>query len=181
MEKWGFNARYREVPTLGHEGESDLIPHQLRFLGEWRRPDWPQQISFYERNERHSDAYWVRLAGLDEKKVGDPRGLPLPPESAGYEAQMKAMVKGLEKYTASVDALVDPEKNQITIEARNLKTVHLQLHDRLLDLGKPVTLVVNRKRTTHTVTRDPWAMLDRVRAEGGHARPVWATLDVSVR
>ena len=71
------------------------------------------------------------------------------------------------------------EGNRIEVSTDNVKTLRLFLHDRLLDLGKGVTVVLNGKTVFEgKVERSLKVMIDEVRASGDPGRAFQAVLDL---
>ncbi|MCB9854010.1 MAG: hypothetical protein H6819_12990 [Phycisphaerales bacterium] len=124
-----------ELPGVGHGG---VVP-PAGALNEWlkqTRRRYPKEVHHVFRLPENSNAYWIRATEL--------QGEPLP------DGELKIHFKKDEDprkkqraYLTQRLGLVEASINGQTIRLRSRKTqtIELLLHDKLIDLDKPVTIM----------------------------------------
>lgn len=142
-----FAAAARELGRENVRTEAELAPDEMwTWLAEQRRTANPTVIEFAPRTDFTTDAFWVRAEGVDTSVEG-----------TGFKAS------------------ADRESNTITIEASGMTRVTLFFNDRLVDLDKPVRVVLNGVETETQLERRLDLMLERVRLSGDPGRIYTAT------
>ncbi|HRU04444.1 MAG TPA: hypothetical protein P5137_01555, partial [Candidatus Brocadiia bacterium] len=133
------DVKYVEFPGETHYIWSKTFEHpELKArLAKWRRPAAPARVQFKTYTLKHNRAYWVQINAIAE--WGKP---------------------------ASVDAQV-ASRNRIEITASNVATLTLTPGKDLLDLAKPVEVVVNGGAAQMTPAQDGSLLLTLVAGEKG--------------
>ena len=129
----------------------------LAFVSERSRESYPSEIQFSPFSNITSGTPWVQIEGFQ-----------VDPEKPADEQP-------------SISAKADRDANTITIDAKGIASLTIYLNDLLVDMDKPVKLVVNGVAQEETVTRNQRMVLDHAFASGDWGRVFTARLDIDVR
>lgn len=149
-----FAAAAKEA---GHEN-SQVVPDAdeaavWQWLSAQRRQANPATVVFKPATDASSKCFWVELLAIADVAKDQPR----------------------------VEATADRATNTITLSCANVPRVRLMLNDRLVDLSKPVRIVVNGVEHETHLQRDFMRMLDAVSRTGDWGRVYTAaTRDLDV-
>jgi len=105
-----------------------------------RRTAHPAEVHYHPHETYARDAYWLRVVGAD-------------PETE-----------------TRVHAVADRATNTITIEGTGATGVVVFYSDRVVDLDRPVTVVIGGVKHEHTVQRNLEFLLERARVSGDPGR-----------
>lgn len=142
---------------LADAGHRDVIP-PADALDVWlkqTRRRYPTKVRHVFRLVEHSSAYWVRAGGFQGKPLPDGElKIHFKPGEDAHRAERDYLVKRLGLIEARV------EGQTIRLRTRRTTSVILLLHDRLIDLGKPVTIRRGSHRLFHGhIPHDPRVLL----------------------
>lgn len=164
-----------ELPGVGHLGVAPP-PESLKAWLSRSRERHPRAVHHAFRFAETSSAYWVRAQKL--------AGAPLPagevraPVKEGQDPRV-ALAEYLRKQLGVIDAI--SREQTIELETRRSTYVELLLHDDLVDLDRPITVLRNRKKTWEgLVPRDLGVTLDEAAREWDFQRLPRAKLIVPV-
>jgi hypothetical protein len=111
------------------------------WIDEQRRNANPLELRFRPRTNSAQSAYWLRAIGFDVSK--EPLGLV---------------------------AKIERESNTVTIEAQGVSSVELLFNDALVDLSRPVRVVINGVEQETQFDRSLVLLLDRAAVSGDPGR-----------
>lgn len=112
------------------------------WAGEIQRSPMPSELFFSPPNDFAKAAYWASVEGFDAAESP--------------------------KLTGSVDR----ESNTITLTGEGITSVTLSFNDRLVDLSRPVTVVLNGESQEHELARSMSTALETVFASGDPGRVI---------
>lgn len=139
------------LPDVARELPSDVLGEALAEAKALRRVPWPRRMTRRGVSAGESQA-WIRVEALS----------PLPREIPAFEAQVGT-------------------RNTLFLATRGLARLTLLLSDDLVDLSKPVTVVLNGRQAFRAhVPADPGLMLAQYRRTGDRHRLVSATLTLEI-
>jgi dienelactone hydrolase len=135
LEGLGAPLVYREYADRGHEWFRDEDRDVLDFLRHHVRDPYPARVRFTTREPAFGRCLWVEI--LEASR-------PLRIEITHVD--MKGdVIETRKEYDrpVEVDAAVDRAKNRVTVKASGAKELRIWLADELVDLDKPVRVVLN--------------------------------------
>jgi hypothetical protein len=164
----------------GHEIFADEVPKAFAFFREHPRDlrrdrvavraTGPLRIDHGEpkKDGWPTDHVWVKDRPIVFETFGWVRVFPLPEDTSPLKAVQRAWV-------------VRKSRSEIEVTARNVPRMRLYLSPDRFDLEKPLTVVVNGRRTTAVVRRDLAAMLELVKEfdDRGRIFPAFADLKIA--
>ncbi len=125
----------KRIEAAGYDNSTAVADAGEKEIWEWlsgrRRTAVPAQVDLAPLDRAGSSAYWIEIVGADP--ADDP----------------------------SISASADRASNTITIRARNTPAVRLFFNDRLVDLDKPVRVVINGVEHEHRFERSLLQTLNR--------------------
>jgi len=121
------------------------------WMGKNPRVAYPAHVSFSPRSDYARRAHWISLEGIQREE--EPH----------------------------VDAKADRATNTITVDTQKVSDVVIYLNDELVDLDKPVKLVINGKPQEHTVERNAQQMILWQYGSGDWGRVFTAALSVPAK
>ncbi len=147
-----YEARAKELGVETCKHEQGKTEADLwAWMGQLTRDPYPKQLDFRPPTPYTTSAYWLELVGINVD----------------------------EKPAAK--ASVDREANAITIDAQNVSTVKVFFNDALLDLDKPVKVVVNGVEHQQLIARNNRIMIDLVFDGGDWGRIFTAFMPFDVQ
>jgi len=180
LKKLGCPVEYRQLEGRGHGSYPDESDHALDFVLGATRDNYAKKIVKVVHRVAHGRAWWVRVdkvhgaewqpaAHIDVKSDG-----PLSKEEMLRRAENQ-----VEQQLSRVDAEILPG-NVVNIKTRKVDRLTVFLHDKLVDMDKPVVLRVNgRIRQQKIVPRDVEFLLEEVRREYDTGRIFYNSVTVS--
>ena len=167
LRRMGYAVEYRQYDGHRHGTYRQDSDKALDFVLAGKRDVYCKKIVKIVHRLAHGRAYWVRIDKIKGLEW-DPRKrinikIKDPISNAELLKRAEARVK---KQLARVDAEVLPN-NVLSIKTRKVAKLTVFLHDKLVDMSKPITIRVNgqtryRKRRFR---RDVGVMLEEVRRE----------------
>ena len=149
-------------------------------MGEGACPaEHPKQVTFVTSRNDRARAYWIRLAGLDEKKFLKVRA-PVNRSSKPLtrEETMQLIRDNYAKYAARIDATVTG--NLIDLRVHKAPKVFVSLSPGLVNLEEKVIITLNgRPRENRVFKPDLETLLRRVKETGD--REALYSVEVQVR
>ncbi|MEO0649532.1 MAG: hypothetical protein AAFZ65_02490 [Planctomycetota bacterium] len=137
-----FDEAARKAGRENVRVEPNLEPDEIwTWVSEQRRNAHPLEVTFRPRAAQARDAYWLSVDGLDETVEG-----------------------------AGVAASIDRDANTISIDGKGINKVTLLFNDALVDLSRPVKVVINGVENERSLTRGLKFMLERVKRAGDPRR-----------
>ena len=154
-DKKGLPITGLELP--GTEQIDVRFPFEaLGKLLQGRREAYPKQVDHWFRYPEQGEAAWLRQIEFEGTVwVGDQLDIVVP-ELDGAASYVR---RTIESKLAYVGGQIDGQT--ISITTRQTKKVGLLLHDRLVDLDKPVRVLLNgREYFNEKLRRSPFVMLE---------------------
>jgi pimeloyl-ACP methyl ester carboxylesterase len=158
IEALKLDCVLREFPEGGHE----WFPRENASVLEWmrgkHRNPYPPRVAVWSREKIFNRSFWLEVtepkgkeitrgfADLEKKQIEE---RPIYPEPYFVQAELRA------------------DANEVKINATGVRELRIYLHDRMLDLAKPVTVVVNGSRSTHTAKPSLETLLESARRDRG--------------
>lgn len=137
-------ALVQGLEGLGYEGATTRPSATAADVWSWaqeqQRTPYPDEVVFAPLSAYATTAYWLSVDGVD--------------------------LEG----GARVDARADRDANRIVIDAHDVSTLRLFFNDRLVDMDRPVEVVVNGVAKTVQLERNRRLMLDLVYQLGDWGR-----------
>jgi hypothetical protein len=171
LEGLGVPLVYREYPEGGHDWFPAEDRDVLDFLRAHRRDPYPTRVKFTTREPAFGRAYWIEI-------VEATRPLRIEITHVDMNAAPIETRREYEK-PVEVDAECDRAKNRVTIKAPSVRELKVRLADELLDLDKPVRILLNGDVVFDgKVERSLQAALDdcKARKDRGLVYPVVVTV-----
>jgi len=180
LRKMGYEAEYRQYEGKGHGSYPEDSNQALDFVLAAKRNNYSRKIVKVVHHLAHGRAYWVRIEKIHgaewdpEKRVEVKIEGPLSKSDLLERAESK-----VQQQLALVEAEVLPD-NVINVKTRKIDRLTVFLHDKLIDMDKPITIRVNgRIRLRKSVARDMGFMLEEVRRQYDTGRIFYNSVTVS--
>lgn len=139
----------RQARELGHQTVTAIAEPALPEIWTWaqaqRRQPHPTRVRFSPGKPEAMDSYWLSVEGF----------------AADGKSQLEAEI--------------DRDNNLVRVSGEGFSHVRLMLNDRLLDLSKPVRVVINGTEQESKLTPNLRAMLDRAALVGDRGRAYTAS------
>jgi pimeloyl-ACP methyl ester carboxylesterase len=154
-----FDFTCKEFPDGGHE----WFPQENAAVFEWmkskRRDPYPARVGIWTQDRTFSRRFWLEVSEFKGKEL----------LKRGY---MDASNKTIEDRTLFTDPITVRaellrEKNEIKISATGTRELRVYLHEKMLDLAKPVVLTVNGSRSTFDAKPSLETLLESARRDRG--------------
>jgi predicted esterase len=174
LESIGAPLVYREYEDGGHEWFPTEDGDVLDFLRHHRRNPYPKRVKLVTREALFNRCSWIEILSVTRTERIEIAHLDM-------RQQPLETRKEYDK-CAEVDAEADRAKNRITIRTQGVRDLRVWLADELVDLDKPIELVVNgEKPTTMKAERSLQAAMEDCRKRGDRGAPFVASVKVTVR
>jgi predicted esterase len=150
---------FKEFPDGGHEWFPQENAAVLEWMGTKRRDPYPPRVGLDTNERAYNRNFWLEIS-----------------EFAGKEL-LKRNYMDFDKKTieerilfpehAHVRAEVVKESNEIKITATGARELKVYLHERMIDLSKPVTITVNGSRSKVDAKPSVETLLESARRDRG--------------
>ncbi len=135
LEGLGAPIVYREYEEGGHAWFPDEDRDVLDFLRSHRRDPYPSRVKYVTRDNGFGRSHWVEIVEASR---------PTRVEITHVDMDLKPIEKRKEyEKPVEVDAECDRAKNRVVVRASGARELRIWLSDELLDLDRPVRVVVN--------------------------------------
>ncbi|MAG58850.1 MAG: hypothetical protein CMJ83_21385 [Planctomycetes bacterium] len=155
LKELGYPTTALFDPNRGHGSFADHYPVVISQLLERRRDPAPKKIHFAVRDLTYGRHYWVRVTGLHKSAYKPGRPVKIPGVGRMNEAQkLKAYLAHIEEHTPWIRAEI--AANKVTVSTKRVTRFELFLPASLIDVTRPVQVVVNgRTRFKKKTIRPP--------------------------
>ncbi len=179
LKRMGCAVVYRQLEGAKHGAYQSESDPALDFVTQGARDVWCRKVTKVTHRVIHGRAYWVRIDKL--------KGLEWNPrdrieihtnETISAQEQVNRAKDYVRKHLGRVDAAIAGE-NLIDVKTSYVSEFTLFLHDKLVDMDKPITIKVNGRAYKKTVKRDVGFMLDEVRKDGDKERTFYAAVKMN--
>jgi predicted esterase len=126
-DKDGYKINYKEYPGVGHGLPSAAEVEVGKWLKQFKRDPYPRTLTWKPMKDSLPMFHWLKIAPTD-----------LPPTSRRVNIQNNQLIDA-----PIIRARI--KGNEITIDAPGIKGITLFLNDSLVDLSKPVTVMLDGK------------------------------------
>lgn len=174
LRELGADLVYREYANRGHEWYPEEDEPVLDWMLARSRPRYPAEVEIFSDEARLRRSWWVEILEHAGKEAG------MMPH-VGQDAKVMEE-RPLLNPPARIDARVHPGKNQITLSVRGVTRLRLTLHDSMVALDRPVTVMVNGRAQIHRDLKPSAAfLLDEARRTGDRSRLYWTHIEIAVK
>ncbi len=174
LEAIGAPLVYREHAEGGHEWFADEDADVLDFLRHHARDPYPAKVKLVTREVAFGRAWWVELL----ESTRNPR---IRIQHIGMDRK-ELEVRSEFDVPAELEAEADRARNRITVKCSGVKELRVWLADELVDLDRPVTIVVNgAKEFEGRVERSLQVALEDCKRRGDRGLPYVASVKVRAR
>ena len=149
MARWNYQARREEVPGSRHPAMPELNDKIAQWLDDKARDPYSPRVRFLAFQFANAECYWLRIdrfAGsvFDPDAKLDSDGLTQGPLGIRLtEEQIRQLYMAKMKQTLGSVSAVVSRGNIVRIATRHVTDLTVSLDDRLVDLDKPVRIVLN--------------------------------------
>jgi len=150
---------FKEFPDGGHEWFPQENAAVLEWMGTKRRDAYPPRVGLDTNERAYSRNFWLEIS-----------------EFAGKELLKRNYVdldrKSIEERTlfpehSRVRAELAWDSNEIKISASGVRELKVYLHEKMMDLGKPLTVTVNGLKSKVDVKPSLETLLESARRDRG--------------
>ena len=181
LKKLGCPVEYRQLEGRGHGSYPELSDQALDFVLGVKRDNYTKKIAKVVHRIAHGRAWWVRVDKLRGDEWEPTTHIDVQANGPLSNAEMLQKAEAqVEQKLSRVDAEVLPG-NVISLKTKKVDRLTVFLHDKLVDMDKPVILRVNGSlRQSKRVPRDVGFLLEEVRREYDTGRIFYNSVTVSV-
>ncbi len=148
LSRTGADSRREEVPGHRHPALPELNPKIVEWLDTKERNPYPRRVHLTTFEHASAKAYWIRIDRFTSTVFDPDKKITTPKTPIGYEyspEQLRGVyLSEMRKSLASVTAVIRP-RNRVDVTTRYVVQLTVSLDDRMVDLAKPVRIVVNGK------------------------------------
>jgi hypothetical protein len=160
LESLKADLTFVEFPEGGHEWFPQENAKVLAWMSERRRDAYPRRSGLETQERLFSRAYWLEIAEWKGKELIQRKFMDLDQRPIEERPAFLEM--------ARVIATLVKDQNLVQVESTGpVKELRIHLHPSMLDLSKPVKVVVNGKTTSSTATPSVNALLESARRDRG--------------
>jgi predicted esterase len=158
IEALKLDCVLREFPEGGHE----WFPRENASVLEWmrgkRRNAYPPKVAVWSREKIFNRSFWLEVTEAKGKEI-----------TRGFADLEKKQIEERPIYPEPylVQAELRPDANEVKITATGAREVRIYLHERMLDLSKPIALVVNGSRSALAAKPSLETLLESARRDRG--------------
>jgi predicted esterase len=176
----GYPVVYRQYQGKGHNVYPAESDEALDWVLKGARDNYAPRVTKIVHRLIHGRAYWVRIDAIRGKEW-DPRvRVNVKADADTPRARLLELVEekvSKEFMHLRADVL---RGNDISIRTKSARKLTVFLHDKLVDMDKPVRISVNgHTRFRRKLKRDPAFMLEHVREDYDTGRIYYAAVSVS--
>lgn len=173
LKRLHYNVVYKEMPELKHRFPAEEAGKVLDWFRVNKRIPYPKEIKFSTESSRYSMAYWIEITEFSEL-VGQVLGVYR--DISGKLIRSEGSAE-----TATVEADVRMENNEIYLTTHGIKALRLYLEDGLVDTGRPLRVYINGKLVYfEKVEKSVQGILDAARKRNDREALCSAYLDIKV-
>jgi len=136
-----FEAEKIDAVYQEHAGGHEWVPEETPKVAEWMRKrarnPYAEEIAYATVEKLHHRAYWIDIEKMADQKTYRMNHMTIQNEIGDTRDEFYKEVR--------VRAKLDRAANRVDVRTENVKELTVYLHDRMLDLAKPVEIVVNGK------------------------------------
>ncbi len=180
LKRLGYTVEYRQYDARGHGSYQEDSAAALDFMLQGARDNYCRKVTKIIHRTVHGRTYWVRidkLKGLEwnpRERIEIHVDQPISPEEQVVRAKAYIRI-----HLGRVDAEITAD-NVIEVQTRYVSEFTLFLHDKMVDMDKPVTIKVNGRVYKKTVRRDVGVLLDEVRKGWDTKRIYYGSVKLNV-
>ncbi|GIL21091.1 MAG: hypothetical protein DWB56_02240 [Candidatus Jettenia sp.] len=173
LEKLNYRVAYKELPEMKHRFPLDETGEILDWFRANGRLLYPKKLRFSTESIKYSVSYWVEILEFSEI-VGRVSGVQK--DISGHLMRSEAL-----PVTASVEADIKDENNEIFLVTQGIKAIRLYLENRLIDMERPLRVYINGKMVySEKVNENVRVILDTVKKRNDRKALFSAYLDLKV-
>lgn len=173
LEKLNYRVMYKELPEIKHRFPLEEVGEILDWFRANERSLYPKRIRFSTESTRYSVSYWVEILEFSEI-VG---------QVSGVQKDISGHLMRSEEFpvTASVEAAIQDENNEIFLTTQGIKAIRLYLENTLIDMERPLHVYVNGKIVySEKVNENVRTILDAVKKRNDRKALFFTYLDIRV-
>jgi hypothetical protein len=176
----GYEVEYRQYEGKGHGAYPEESDKALDFVLAVKRDNYPKKIVKLVHHLAHGRAYWVRVDKIHGAEWDPQKRIDVNADGPLSNSELlERAEKKIQQQLALVEAELLPD-NVINMKTRKVGQLTVFLHDKLVDMDKPILIRVNgRIRQRKSVARDVGFMLEEVRREYDTGRIFYNSVTVS--
>ncbi len=154
-----FDFTYKEFPDGGHE----WFPQENAAVFEWmktkRRDAYAPRVAIWTQDRTFRRRFWLEIAEFKGKEL----------LKRGYMDASSKTIEDRMLFQAPITVRGElvPGKNEIRISATGARELRIYLHEKMLDLSKPVAVTVNNSRSTYAAKASLETLLESARRDRG--------------
>jgi len=159
LEPLKTDFTFKEFPEGGHEWFPQENAAVLEWMGTKRRDAYPPRVGLDTQERAYNRAFWLEISEFTGKEL-------LKRNYLDFDR------KTIEERTlfpehSHVRAELIPESNEIKISVSGAREIRVYLHEKMIDMTKPVTLTVNGSRSKVDVKPSLETLLECARRDRG--------------
>ncbi len=173
LEKLNYRVVYKELPDLKHQFPVSKTGEVLDWFRTNKRSLYPKRIKFSTDSRKYSVSYWIEITEFSEL-VGQVAGV-------SRDISGRLIKPELFSETATIDAEVRDEVNEIHLTTNGVKALRLYLGDDLINMERPLRVYINGKAVYFgKVERSVRTILDTVKKRNDREALFSEYLDIIV-
>lgn len=150
---------FREFPEGGHEWFPQENGAVLRWMAQKRRNPYPLRVGLDTNERAYNRNFWLEISEFKGQEILKRNYLDL--DRKPIEERM------LFPEHSHVRGDVSKETNEIKITVTGAREIRIYLHEKMLDLSKPVTLIVNGSKSKVEARPSLETLLESARRDRG--------------
>lgn len=179
LRQAGCDAMLVEMPHAGHSAFAAEWRNVIQWFLSHPRNRSPRRVSLVTASPLTGKAYWVRAVRLSDRTYDPDRLLriELPPGAQSMlndEMIQRLMNAAIEERLARIDAAVNPQRNVIELATRNVLEVEVLLNDELVDMARPITIVIDGQKVFEGIVPRSAAFTLRLARRTGDSKMLFA-------
>lgn len=150
---------FKEYPDGGHEWFPQENAAVLEWMGTKRRDAYPPRVGLDSNERAYNRNFWLEIAEFAGKEI-------LKRNYMDFDRKViEERILFPEHARARGEILKD--SNEIKVAATGVREIRVYLHEKMLDLTKPVTLTVNGSKSRHDVRPSLEILMESARRDRG--------------